>query len=98
MEREEAMTTAPSTGPARTEHDAVPVSAEELARLREDNSDLRAVLELICDTASTEWQSSDGKRHGATDNEGKRLWFINRAIMKEARAIYANTTTRKVKP
>ena len=43
------------------------------------------VLELICDTASQEWQESNGERKGAIDNQGRRLWFIGEDIMQEVR-------------
>lgn len=62
---------------------------ELLGRRTEERDDLFYALELICDLASTEWQESDGSRKGAVDNEGNRLYFVNKGIMDEARALVA---------
>lgn len=60
--------------------------------LVKERDDLFDILELICDTASTEWQESDGSRKGAIDNAGERLYFIDKGIMDEAKAIVAKYT------
>jgi hypothetical protein len=47
---------------------------------------LREALELVRDCSSQEWQQPDGKRMGATDNEGRRMWFITEDVMQAVRA------------
>lgn len=54
-------------------------------------ADLIAVIELVNDTASQEWQESDGRRMAATDNSGKRMWFISDDVMQELKAAYKAT-------
>ena len=49
----------------------------------------REVLRLIVDCSSQEWQEPNGKRMGATDNMGRRMWFISDDLMKEAHAALA---------
>jgi hypothetical protein len=48
------------------------------------------VLELVRDLSSQEWQDASGKRFGATDNQGRRLWFISEDVMHEVRAALAS--------
>jgi hypothetical protein len=45
----------------------------------------REVLELVRDCSSQEWQQPDGKLMGATDNQGRRLWFISEDVMQAVR-------------
>lgn len=45
----------------------------------------RDVLELVRDCSSQEWQQPDGKRMGATDNSGRRMWFITEDVMQAVR-------------
>jgi hypothetical protein len=49
-------------------------------------------LQLVVDLSSQEWQEADGARKGATDNQGRRLWFISPDVMNEARAAIAKAT------
>ena len=43
---------------------------------------MREALELVRDCSSQEWQQPDGKRMGATDNSGRRMWFISEDVMQ----------------
>lgn len=54
--------------------------------------DMLDALRLVVDLSSQEWQESDGRRMGATDNQGRRLWFISIDVMEEARAVVAKAT------
>jgi hypothetical protein len=51
---------------------------------------LRDAARLVVNLASQEWQESDGSRRGATDNSGKRMWFIGDDVMQELRAALLN--------
>jgi hypothetical protein len=57
--------------------------------IKSDRDKLRDALEIICDTASTEWQESDGSRKGAIDNRGERLYFVSKELIEEGRALLA---------
>jgi hypothetical protein len=50
-----------------------------------DKLTMREALELVRDFSSQEWQQPDGKRMGATDNSGRRLWFITDDVMQAVR-------------
>ena len=39
-------------------------------------------LELVKDCSSQEWQQADGKRMAATDNQGRKFWFITQDTME----------------
>jgi hypothetical protein len=58
-----------------------------ISKLRQERNALFDALEIICSLASTEWQESDGSRKGAVDSAGERLYFINKGIIDEARAV-----------
>lgn len=51
-------------------------------------ADLIAVVELVNDTASQEWQETDGRRMAATDNSGNRMWFISDDVMQELKSVF----------
>ena len=57
---------------------------------------LLEAAELVSDLASQEWQEPDGRRCGAVDNFGKRLWFIGDDLMQELRL--AITDAKRTKP
>lgn len=65
---------------------------EENARLISAAPDLLEALDLITSLASQEWQEPDGSRKGATDNQGRRMWFISADVMQEARAAILKAT------
>lgn len=44
---------------------------------------------LVADLASTEWQEPDGSRKGATDNFGKRMYFVSAELIDGLRAALA---------
>lgn len=46
---------------------------------------MREALDLVRDLSSQEWQQPDGKRMGATDNQGRRMWFITEDVMQVVR-------------
>jgi hypothetical protein len=48
----------------------------------DDKLTTREALELVRDCSSQEWQQPDGKRMGATDNQGRRMWFITENVMQ----------------
>lgn len=56
---------------------------------------LREAAELIADTASTEWQEADGRRMGATDNRGNRLYFVSADLIESLRAAISNARGAK---
>jgi hypothetical protein len=56
-------------------------------------SDVRDALELIVELASTEWQEADGSRKGATDNQGRRLYFVAPDLIEEGRAALAGSSS-----
>lgn len=71
------------------------ISAKETlanARLISAAPDLLEALDLITSLASQEWQEPDGSRKGATDNQGRRMWFISADVMQEARAAILKAT------
>jgi hypothetical protein len=51
----------------------------------DDRLTMRDVLELVRDCSSQEWQQPDGKRMAATDNQGRRFWFITDDVMQVVR-------------
>lgn len=53
---------------------------------------MRDALELVRDCSSLEWQQPDGKRMGATDNQGRRMWFITEDVMRAVRKALGVTT------
>ena len=57
--------------------------------------ELLEALQLVVDLASQEWQESDGSRKCATDNQGRRLWFISPDMIDEVRAAIAKATGEK---
>jgi hypothetical protein len=52
-----------------------------------DKLTMREALELVRDCSSQEWQQPDGKRMGATDNSGRRMWFITEDVMQAVRDV-----------
>lgn len=61
----------------------------QLAESREREGRMRQALGLVIDLSSKEWQESDGSRKGATDNQGRRLWFISPDVMQAVVAALA---------
>jgi acyl-CoA-binding protein len=59
------------------------------AAASQDREELVEALSLVTDLSSQEWQQPDGKRMGATDNQGRRMWFISEDVMQTARALIA---------
>jgi hypothetical protein len=59
---------------------AVPTGTAESLTTRE-------ALELVRDCSSQEWQQPDGKRMAATDNQGRRFWFITEDVMQAVREV-----------
>lgn len=55
-------------------------------------ADMRDALALVADLSSQEWQDEAGKRYAATDNQGRRFWFITEDVMQEVRAAIARAT------
>lgn len=62
---------------------------EANARLIAAAPELLQVIELVSDLSSQEWQDADGKRHAATDNQGRRFWFISEDVMQAVRSVRA---------
>lgn len=56
---------------------------------KEQIESLIEALLIVRDCSSQEWQEADGSRKGATDNEGRRLWFISEGTMQVVRAALA---------
>lgn len=54
--------------------------ADQMKRLT-----IREALELVRDCSSQEWQQADGTRMAATDNQGRRFWFITEDVMQAVR-------------
>ncbi len=63
--------------------------------MKDDSLSLLDVLQLVRDCSSQEWQEADGSRKGATDNSGKRMWFITESVMEEVRAAIVRATGGK---
>jgi len=57
--------------------------------MKAERDALLAALSLISHLSSQEWQEPDGTRKGATDNQGKRMWFVSDDVMREIRAAIA---------
>jgi hypothetical protein len=60
---------------------ALVASAEEGDR--KDAARLRETLELVRNCSSQEWQTQNGARMGATDNQGRRMWFFTEDVLQE---------------
>lgn len=61
----------------------------EARQLRADIAALVEAATLVRDLTSQEWQEADGTRRAATDNSGKRMWFIGDDLMQSLRAALA---------
>lgn len=81
-------------GHSNTLRDSAELEAEleANARLVAAAPDLYEALLIVTELASQEWQEQDGSRKGATDNDGRRLWFISEAAMESARAALAKVS------
>lgn len=64
----------------------------EYDRLIDAAPDMRDALEIICYCSSQEWQEADGSIKSATDNRGRKFWFITEDVMREARAAFTKAT------
>ena len=56
-------------------------------------ADLLEVMQLVNDCSSQEWQEADGSRRAATDNSGKRMWFISDDVMQELKKTLSDAKT-----